>query len=83
MSAFTVADLRPVDLFDDLSDEELAEWVGPLRELSGQAQQAFVLFNNNGRSPDGQGGWVAQAATNAVAMRKLLSDAGVPTTEAT
>jgi len=27
MSAFTVADLRPVDLFDDLTDDELAEWV--------------------------------------------------------
>ncbi|HET8754991.1 MAG TPA: cyclic nucleotide-binding domain-containing protein, partial [Solirubrobacteraceae bacterium] len=26
MSAFTVADLRPVDLFDDLTDDELAAW---------------------------------------------------------
>jgi signal transduction histidine kinase len=26
MSALTVADLRPVDLFDDLGDEELAQW---------------------------------------------------------
>jgi signal transduction histidine kinase len=26
MSAFTVADLRPVDLFDELDDEQLAEW---------------------------------------------------------
>jgi signal transduction histidine kinase len=27
MTELTVADLRPVDLFDDLSDEELAEWI--------------------------------------------------------
>ena len=27
MSAYTLADLRPVDLFDDLSDDELAQWV--------------------------------------------------------
>ncbi len=27
MSGLTLADLRPVDLFDDLSDEELAPWV--------------------------------------------------------
>jgi signal transduction histidine kinase len=27
MSHYTVADLRPVDLFDDLSDDELALWV--------------------------------------------------------
>jgi signal transduction histidine kinase len=26
MSAYTVADLRPVDLFDDLDDDELAQW---------------------------------------------------------
>ena len=26
MSEFTVSDLRPVDLFDDLSEDELAEW---------------------------------------------------------
>ena len=26
MSAFTAADLRPVDLFDDLDDEQLGEW---------------------------------------------------------
>jgi len=27
MTALTVADLRPVDLFDDLTDDEMAEWV--------------------------------------------------------
>src|SRR5215216_1260974 len=34
--------------FDYLySDEELREWVGPLRELSEQAEQAYAFFNNN------------------------------------
>ena len=69
--------------FDYLySDEELQEWVEPLRELAGKAEQAYVLFNNNSRSPgsaagDGQREWVAQAATNAVELRRVLSEAGV------
>jgi uncharacterized protein YecE (DUF72 family) len=59
--------------FDYLySDEELREWVRPLRELSEQAEQAYAFFNNNATSPDGRGGRVAQAATNAIALRKLL-----------
>jgi uncharacterized protein YecE (DUF72 family) len=65
--------------FDYLySDEELREWVGPLRELSEQAENAYVLFNNNNRSPGGDGGWVSQAATNAQSLRQLLKDAQVP-----
>ena len=58
-------------------EEELREWVDPLRELSGQAQEAYVLFNNNNRSPS-DGRLVAQAPTNAVMLRKVLADAGVP-----
>ncbi len=65
--------------FDYLySDDELREWVGPLRELSEQAENAYVLFNNNNRSPGGDGGWVSQAATNAQALRQLLKKAQVP-----
>ena len=65
--------------FDYLySAEELREWVGPLRELSGQAENAYVLFNNNNRSPGGDGGWVSQAATNAQSFRQLLKEAQVP-----
>jgi len=64
--------------FDYLySAEELREWVGPLRELSGQAENAYVLFNNNNRSPGGDGGWVSQAATNAQSFRQLLKEAQV------
>jgi uncharacterized protein YecE (DUF72 family) len=65
--------------FDYLySEEELAEWVGPLRELSEQAEQAYAFFNNNATSPDGQGGRMAQAAANANALQRLLQEAKVP-----
>ncbi len=64
--------------FDYLySDDELGEWVEPLKELSAEAENAYVLFNNNNRSPSGDG-WVAQAATNADSLRRLLSEAEVP-----
>jgi len=64
------------DRFDYLYEEdELRELVGPLQELAEGAEQAFVLFNNNGRSSDGSGGWIAQAATNAVMLKKLLDEA--------
>jgi uncharacterized protein YecE (DUF72 family) len=65
--------------FDYLySDEELAEWVGPLRELSEQAEQAYAFFNNNATSPDGRGGRMAQAAANAKALQRLLQAEKVP-----
>jgi uncharacterized protein YecE (DUF72 family) len=64
--------------FDYLySEEELAEWVDPLKELSQQAEQAYVLFNNNNRSRVG-GREVAQAPTNAEMLRKLLAKERVP-----
>ena len=64
--------------FDYLySEEELGEWVEPLRELSGQAEQAFVMFNNNNRSPGPNGRPMAQAATNADMLKKLLAEAPV------
>ena len=65
--------------FDYLySDEELQEWVGPLRDLAGQAEQAYAFFNNNATSPDGRGGRMAQAAANAKALQRLLQSANVP-----
>jgi uncharacterized protein YecE (DUF72 family) len=65
--------------FDYLySDEELQEWVEPLRELAGQAEQAYAFFNNNATSPDGHGGRMAQAAANAKALQRLLQAANVP-----
>ena len=65
--------------FDYLySDEELLEWVGPLRDVSEQAEQAYAFFNNNSTSSDGQGGRMAQAAANAKALQRLLQSANVP-----
>jgi uncharacterized protein YecE (DUF72 family) len=65
--------------FDYLySIEELEEWVDPLRELAGQAEQAYGFFNNNATSPDGRGGRMAQAAANAKELQRLLQSANVP-----
>ena len=67
--------------FDYLySEEELGEWVAPLRELAEHAKQAYAFFNNNATSPDGRGGRIAQAAANAMALRKLLEAERVPVT---
>jgi len=62
-------------------DEELREWVGPLRELADGAEEAYAFFNNNNRSsaPPGSGrDFVAQAPTNARMLRGLLDVAGIP-----
>jgi uncharacterized protein YecE (DUF72 family) len=65
--------------FDYLyTPEELEEWVDPLRELAGQAEQAYAFFNNNSTSPDGRGGRMAQAAANAKELQRLLQSANVP-----
>ena len=68
--------------FDYLySDDELREWVEPLRELSGEAENAYVFFNNNNRSPGDPGDgrdFVAQAAANADSLRRILREAKVP-----
>jgi uncharacterized protein YecE (DUF72 family) len=61
--------------FDYLySDEELGEWIEPLRELAGRSEQAYAFFNNNASSEDSENplGRVAQAATNAQQLRRLL-----------
>ncbi len=61
--------------FDYLySDQELAEWMEPLRELAGQSEQAYAFFNNNASSedPDNPLRRVSQAATNARQLRGLL-----------
>jgi uncharacterized protein YecE (DUF72 family) len=64
--------------FDYLySEEELAEWVPQLKELARQAEQAYVVFNNNNRSQVG-GREQAQAPTNAEMLRNALEKANVP-----
>ncbi|MDP9307485.1 MAG: DUF72 domain-containing protein [Actinomycetota bacterium] len=71
--------------FDYLySEEELSEWVPRLKELGGETQTVYAMFNNNGRSqmpsfapPEAkeneQDGFVAQAPTNALMLKRLLS----------
>ena len=54
------------------SEEELSEIAKPLRQLADGTKEAYVLFNNNGRSADGSGGWVSQAATNAAQLQGLF-----------
>ncbi|MHB8469449.1 MAG: DUF72 domain-containing protein [Gaiellaceae bacterium] len=63
-------------------DEELEEWTPALRELAGAAEQAYVFFNNNASSadPDNPLGRIAQAATNARQLRRLLDVNGISAT---
>ena len=79
--------------FDYLySEEELGEWVSPLAELSGQAENVYAMFNNNGRStmpglptldsPAEEGTEIAQAPVNAQMLRQLLEREGLPVTPA-
>jgi uncharacterized protein YecE (DUF72 family) len=83
------------DRFDYLySEEELEEWIAPLRELAGETESVYAMFNNNGRSAmpstgleglepeevagDPAKGEVAQAPANALMLRRALQAAGVP-----
>jgi signal transduction histidine kinase len=50
MSAFTVADLRPVDLFDDLDDAELAEWAAVAKPYD---HAAGTIISEQGSEPEG------------------------------
>jgi uncharacterized protein YecE (DUF72 family) len=71
--------------FDYLySQDELGEWVPHLRELAGEAQTVYAMFNNNGRSatpspplPEAaeneRDGFLAQAPTNAQMLKHLLN----------
>jgi uncharacterized protein YecE (DUF72 family) len=67
--------------FDHLyTEDELREWAKPLRELSGEAEQAYALMNTNkwNEGPDGR--MIPQGAANAALLRRVLDDAGVPVT---
>jgi uncharacterized protein YecE (DUF72 family) len=69
------------DRFDYLyTHAELAEWAEPLREVGEQADQAYVLFNNNRWSrARGSSDPVAQAPANALALQGILTDERIPT----
>jgi uncharacterized protein YecE (DUF72 family) len=72
--------------FDYLySEDELREWVPQLRELAGEAQTVYAMFNNNGRSTmpsrapaeaseNGKDGFVAQAPANAQMLKRVLGE---------
>ena len=78
-STWNVRGRSAAERFDHLySDEELGEWVDPLRELTGRAERVYAMFNNNGRSVDTSGRSFAQAPVNALMLRELLERAGVP-----
>ncbi len=56
------------------SEDELREWVEPLRELGSESEEAYAFFNNNNQN-DG----VAQAPAGAQLLRRLLEEEHVPT----
>jgi len=64
--------------FDYLySEEELDDFLPGVRELAKGAQEAYVMFNNNGRSrsegqASGRDGWISQAPTNALMLQGML-----------
>jgi len=51
------------------SEQELAEWLEPLRSLAGEAEEVYALFNNNRYD---------YAPRSAETLRRLLDAAGVP-----
>ena len=63
-------------------EDELREWVPTLQRLAGEAENAYAMFNNNGRSPAPpgfetgfvEGEEVAQAPTNAQMLKRLLAE---------
>jgi uncharacterized protein YecE (DUF72 family) len=60
--------------FDHLyGEDELREWVEPLRELAGRSEEAYAFFNNNNQTNG-----VAQAPAGAELLRKLLEEESVP-----
>ena len=60
--------------FDYLyGEDELREWVPPLRELSHQAEETYAFFNNNNQTNG-----VAQAPAGAQLLRRLLDEEHVP-----
>jgi CRP-like cAMP-binding protein len=45
----TAADLRPVDLFDDLDDAELAEWAAPAERRDAEVGDVVLEENSESR----------------------------------
>jgi uncharacterized protein YecE (DUF72 family) len=61
--------------FDYLyGEDDLREWVEPLRELAAQSEEAYALFNNNNQTNG-----IAQAPAGALLLRSLLEEKDIPT----
>jgi uncharacterized protein YecE (DUF72 family) len=51
-----------------------------VRELASDAREAYVMFNNNGRSRapgnahSERDGWISQAPTNALMLQKIVAE---------
>ena len=54
-------------------EDDLREWVPPLRDLSQQAEETYAFFNNNNVTNG-----VAQAPAGAQLLRRLLDEEHVP-----
>ncbi|MBV8598896.1 MAG: DUF72 domain-containing protein [Actinobacteria bacterium] len=60
--------------FDHLyAEDELREWVEPLRTLASESEEAYAFFNNNNQTNG-----VAQAPAGAELLRRLLEAEDVP-----
>jgi len=55
------------------AEDELREWVEPMRELAGSSEEAYAFFNNNNQTNG-----VAQAPAGAQLLAKLLEEEKVP-----
>jgi uncharacterized protein YecE (DUF72 family) len=55
------------------SEDEMREWVEPMRELAGKSEEAYAFFNNNNQTNG-----VAQAPAGAQLLAKLLEEEKVP-----
>jgi uncharacterized protein YecE (DUF72 family) len=73
-STWNVRGGSAAERFDYLyADDDLREWVEPLRELAGASEEAYAFFNNNNQTNG-----VAQAPAGAELLRKLLEENEVP-----
>ncbi|MDQ3668682.1 MAG: DUF72 domain-containing protein [Actinomycetota bacterium] len=82
-STWNIRGKSAAERFNYLYDEdELYEWAGPMQKLADEAEQAYAMFNNNGRSPAPAGAgdrdWIAQAPVNALSFKEVLEHEGVP-----
>jgi uncharacterized protein YecE (DUF72 family) len=76
-STWNVRGRSAAERFDYLyGEDELREWVEPLRELERSTGRVFAMFNNNGRSIETTTGFeIAQAPINAAMLQAELKDA--------